>query len=204
MFTGALLRFLNRGSVKTLPGVHAKIYICDDCAIVTSANLTETAFTKRREIAILLEGSKAVDTIRLFKTWWETQAQELPPESITQLDTEKPSDFSPENEGTNLPILWSLPPKPDDSLFPASDGPERGFASYQRFLKHYAEFAATYAGVQQLWKEAPLFLETDAFLILSLSRSGWNTFARILCQTRTSQAQRNRTTGRGREMGAAL
>src|SRR3954467_221274 len=44
---GTLLRLRNRGLVRTLKGVHAKIYIIDDQAIVTSANLTETAFTKR-------------------------------------------------------------------------------------------------------------------------------------------------------------
>jgi hypothetical protein len=161
---GTLLHLLNRGLVKTLAGVHAKIYIIDDQAIVASANLTETGFTKRREIAVLLGGPEATDTISLFKTWWETLAQELTPESIEQLEIEKPSDFSPEREGAGLPVLWPLPPKPDGALFEAPGGAEGGFASYQRFLKHYNEFAAAYAGVQRLWPDAPLFLETDAFL----------------------------------------
>jgi phosphatidylserine/phosphatidylglycerophosphate/cardiolipin synthase-like enzyme len=101
---GTLLRLLNRGLVKTLPGVHAKIYIVDDQAIVTSANLTQTTFTKRREIVVLLEGREATDTIGLFKTCWDTLAQELAPESISQLEMEKPSDFGHETDGTGLPI----------------------------------------------------------------------------------------------------
>src|SRR3954471_3341271 len=36
---GTLMRLLNRGPVRSLPGMHAKIYVVDDQAIVTSANL---------------------------------------------------------------------------------------------------------------------------------------------------------------------
>jgi len=52
----------------------------------------------------------------------------------------------------------------DDTLFQTPEGAGGDFASYQRFLKHYNEFAAAYAAVQRLRKDLPLFLETDGFL----------------------------------------
>lgn len=158
---GTLMRLLNRGLVKTVPAVHAKIYIVDDQAIITSANLTETGFTKRREIGILLEGSEATDTIIVFEGWWKELASELSPEDVAQLEKEKQSDFPFENDGADLPLLWSLPSKPDNKLFEATEG---DFVDYQQFLKHYSEFAASYSSVQRLWDDSPLFLETDAFL----------------------------------------
>ena len=39
--------FHDRGAIKEIKGLHAKIFIIDDAALVTSANLTNTAFTKR-------------------------------------------------------------------------------------------------------------------------------------------------------------
>ena len=43
-------QFLHKGEVKTLSGLHAKIYIIDNAVFITSANLTGTAFSKRYEI----------------------------------------------------------------------------------------------------------------------------------------------------------
>lgn len=43
-------QFLHRGQVRTLAGLHAKIYIADNSVFITSANLTATAFSKRYEI----------------------------------------------------------------------------------------------------------------------------------------------------------
>ena len=57
--TETIQLFHDRDETKTLQGLHAKIYIIDDKCILTSANLTNTAFTKRHEIGILLEGVKA-------------------------------------------------------------------------------------------------------------------------------------------------
>ena len=39
--------FRKRGETATLPGLHAKIYLADNRIMVTSANLTQTAFQKR-------------------------------------------------------------------------------------------------------------------------------------------------------------
>ncbi len=55
---GTLLHFVDRGTVKSIPGIHAKVYIFDSRVLLTSANLTETAFTKRREIGTLLSAEE--------------------------------------------------------------------------------------------------------------------------------------------------
>src|SRR4051794_39146965 len=46
----SIRHFSNVGQVRSLEGMHAKIYIIDDDVLVTSANLTSTAFSARYEI----------------------------------------------------------------------------------------------------------------------------------------------------------
>ncbi len=159
---GTLKRLLDRDPVKTLRGLHAKIYIVDDQAIVTSANLTETAFTKRREIGILLGATESNEIITIVNTWWDNFASEISPDTVEKWPGT--SEFTPEAEGDGLPTLWGLPHKPLDSLFASSGKTARDFASYRNFLKHYNELAQEYATVQRLWPNAPLFIEMDAFL----------------------------------------
>jgi len=159
---GTLLQLLNRGEVATLRGVHAKIYIVDDQAIVSSANLTETGFTKRREIGLLLDASEAKETISTVKHWWEMVAKEISLDHVQ--DWEKSSPFTKEVEGAGLTPLWDLPQKPPDSLFKSSDKTARDFASYRNFLKFYRELADDYRSVQRLWPNGSLFIETDTFL----------------------------------------
>ena len=55
--------------VKSLESIHAKIYVIDDWCLVTSANLTGTAFFCRYEMGIATEDiSEIVDT---FERWWK-------------------------------------------------------------------------------------------------------------------------------------
>lgn len=162
---GTLLRFADRGLIKTIPGLHAKIYIIDNQAIITSANLTETAFTKRREIGIHLNETEATDTITIAETWWNNIATNVPTTTITDWEKQATSPFAQEdNNGQHLPTLWGLPPTPPDTLFHPPERGGRTFGTYQTFLKHYQELATIYAGIQRCWNNAPLFLETDAFL----------------------------------------
>jgi hypothetical protein len=160
---GTLIRLLDRGPVRTLRGVHAKIYIVDDRALVTSANLTQTAFTKRREIGILLDESESEDAITIFNTWWGSFASEISPDEAEKWEAN--SALTPEaEEGQSLPPLWPLPQKPPDSLFASSSPAARSFASYRNFLERYKEFAQEYKALQRLWPNDPLFIETDTFL----------------------------------------
>lgn len=54
--------------IKTLLSLHAKVYIIDNWCLLTSANLTGTAFSRRYEIGSECEDIKSVET--LFLNWW--------------------------------------------------------------------------------------------------------------------------------------
>lgn len=54
--------------VRSLDSIHAKIYIVDDWCLVTSANLTGTAFFCRFEMGISLDDIKDVEAV--FLKWW--------------------------------------------------------------------------------------------------------------------------------------
>jgi hypothetical protein len=131
--------------------------------MITSANLTETAFTKRREIGVLLDATESADTINVFESWWNDLAADVSDDAITKWEKcDSPS--ASEHEGVGLATLWPLPQPPNESLFLQSERGERDFAGYRNFLKHYQEFAQQYEAVQRMWVDAPLYLETDAFL----------------------------------------
>ena len=160
---GTLRKLANRGTVKSLPGVHAKLYIFDDLAIVTSANLTETAFTKRREVGLLLDANEAKDVIGLFDTWWEHDCHEIGEDKfMAWARSGLPNET--EQEGISLPVLWGLPDAPEGAAFQAGGAGSNAFSRYQRFLKSYDELAGKYKSVQRFWPNSPLYLEVDSFL----------------------------------------
>lgn len=159
---GTLSWLLDRGSIRSLPGVHAKVYIFDNQALVTSANLTETAFTKRREIGLLLTAEEADDAINAFSAWW-TVGQAVSDADRQQLKASRNLAGFPETtSGADLKTLWDLPPKPDQSLFACKEAESAGL--YGQFLQHYRELAEIYESEQRIWKDAPLYVEVDAFL----------------------------------------
>ena len=58
-----------QAEVRSLPSLHSKIYIVDDWCLVTSANLTGTAFFCRYEMGIATDDLK--DIKATFLKWWE-------------------------------------------------------------------------------------------------------------------------------------
>ena len=68
----------SHGKIKHLLGLHAKVYIIDDHALVTSANLTDTAFARRHEVGVFLPANESKEVIRTFEDWWDNEAS-LPP-----------------------------------------------------------------------------------------------------------------------------
>jgi hypothetical protein len=58
----------NQVEIKSLESLHAKIYIIDDWCLVTSANLTGTAFLCRYEMGFATEETKEVENT--FLRWW--------------------------------------------------------------------------------------------------------------------------------------
>jgi hypothetical protein len=146
--SGTLKMLMNRGPMRTLPGVHAKVYIFDEEAVVTSANLTETAFTKRHEIGFYLDKSEAQETIKRFQYWWDLSKTDLTEGRLAAWKPAEPA-FADEQGGEGLAVLWQTPAKPPSSLF---EEPEhvshKKFKSYQKFISSYKELASTYFQMQ--------------------------------------------------------
>ena len=162
--SGTLKMLLNRGPVRSLAGVHAKVYVFDEQAVVTSANLTETAFTRRHEIGIYLDRDESQETIKRFESWWGISGADLTEEILSSWKMPE-SAFLEEHEGLNLKILWSLPDKPSDALFAEPEQTsQKKFKSFRQFISSYKELANSYSKLQRLWDVAPLFLEVDSFL----------------------------------------
>lgn len=73
--------------IKSLLSLHAKIYIIDDWCLITSANLTGTAFSMRYEVGE--DSSDVGDVEKLFLTWWNLaecrEVEELPKKQHTSL-----------------------------------------------------------------------------------------------------------------------
>lgn len=58
-------------NVRTLRGLHAKIYVIDDDVIVTSANLTGLAFEKRTEVGVWLSKKNTKEAIKVFNLFYK-------------------------------------------------------------------------------------------------------------------------------------
>ncbi|TKJ39746.1 hypothetical protein CEE37_10740 [candidate division LCP-89 bacterium B3_LCP] len=156
-------RFNVRGTIKSLRGLHAKIYIIDNKSIITSANLTGTAFSRRYETAVLLSSNEVNEIIDLYNRWWTTKAALIPQDRMERLSKQKDNRESHEDrEGKGLPKLWELPPVP--SRFSSRQVSSYKFRDYKIFLHKYQHLAKTYLKEQRLDPNMPLYLEFDAFL----------------------------------------
>ena len=98
-------KVLELGELRTLRGVHAKIYIIDSLCLVTSANLTETAFTKRHEVGILLTSRETDDILEIFRSFWK-KSDKVTELSVVQ--TSKKITSTDEKFGFSLPQLWNI------------------------------------------------------------------------------------------------
>jgi hypothetical protein len=152
--------FQRRGPVKSLRGLHAKIYIMDDHAVVTSANLTGTAFFRRYEAGVLLSGSSVTSVMELYRQWWGQQASRFPEDFVPKVPARRARAIKEEVSGTGLPKLWREPTDPGDPY----GGLTSEFRDYPLFLRCYRDFADTYLRIQRVWSGSPLYFETDAFL----------------------------------------
>lgn len=146
--------FHNRGQVKTLTGLHAKIYIVDEECLITSANLTNTAFSKRHEIGVMLDSKEAEQVIETFKVWWK-KANNVKPETLTKIFKTKTA--SKDEKSVQLPKLFDLPTDPGSFIKNLS----KRFLNYDRLVADYEDFAEKYSSIQRLWKDKPIYLEID-------------------------------------------
>jgi len=147
-----------RGEIKHLSGLHAKIFITDNDCLITSANLTNTAFSKRHEIGIYLDNKASNDTIEVFEEWWK-KAEKVSLENLNQL-IKKKTTSTEEQSGNHLKTIWVLP---SDPVQP-SKNLEIKFLNYDSILEQYKNFANKYKSIQRIWKTQPIFFETDCFL----------------------------------------
>jgi hypothetical protein len=152
-------QFANHGAIKDLRGLHAKVFIVDDRALITSANLTRKAFTQRYEAGVFLDAQESTKVVNFFEEWWKVANDpprgwiaKLVPKGKTQKKNkqDEPNSSAPRN-------LNTLPPLPQQ--------PAHGtVGDYEVFRKRYQELAGIYRKVGRIWPKVPLYLEVDAFL----------------------------------------
>ena len=150
-------QFLRRGRVKSLLGLHGKIYIADDVVLLTSANLTGTAFSKRYESGIFLAGQPARDAVALFKSWWR-QGKSVHEEHLKDKRRTKNGDPG-DPDGNVLVQRTPLPPDAKDASLPSDT-----FGDYDTFLECFQNLASIYKKSPRAWLKSELYFELDGFL----------------------------------------
>ena len=145
--------FKSKATIKTLAGLHAKIYILDDQVFITSANLTGAAFSKRYEIGVQLDDIK--ETIDTFNKWWKI-AKLVSTTWSPQPNKRKSQNIETEESDTeNLQRLWNLP----NIKIHGSE-----FKDYFQTLTYYNDFAQIYEQYgAKLSKQLSLYQEVDLF-----------------------------------------
>jgi hypothetical protein len=158
----------SHGKIRHLLGLHAKLYIIDDHALVTSANLTDTAFARRHEVGVFLSPNQSKEVIRTFEDWWDNEAA-LPPDGWVKLLKKTSQKASHEEPDEGKPgKLYSLPTAPPDRELVSPP-----FRDHKAFLTSYREFADTYVAVcGRFFPKVPLYIETDMFLNYLFHKDG--------------------------------
>lgn len=156
-----LMHFYKVGVIQNLPALHAKIYIVDESVIVTSANLTDAAFSKRYEMGVLLEGAEAKEAISRFDSWWKAKSKMISLQEIKQLKS-KCAKAEPDSEpGRELPSLWDLPPP---VMKPAKLPSQGKLNDFDYFVKCYNNLANIYIQHLRLSPQMPINFEIDGML----------------------------------------
>lgn len=91
-------------SIKSLKSLHAKIYIVDDWCLVSSANLTGTAFSKRYEIGT--DDVNISNVEAFFNSLWENKKAKL---ATSWSKVKKQSQIEFEDGGVRYDKLTTLP-----------------------------------------------------------------------------------------------
>jgi len=157
-----LYAFYKSGAVHSLFGLHAKIYIIDNNVIITSANLTETAFRKRYEMGVLLSGADAKEAISQYEQWWEKTSIPISLKKIKEVKHKCRSSSSSKNTSDALKNKWKLP-APQKEKKTSSTG-QGTLQDFEYFLSCYKDFARLYTQGGRVDPQVPLYLEIDGFL----------------------------------------
>lgn len=147
-------QFLHKTEVRTLAGLHAKIYIIDNSVFITSANLTGTAFSKRYEICEYFTITDKHDILDVFNDWWNISKIV---DSKWQPHPNKKAKHSEKDAGNSsgLKVLWDLP---EGSI------KVRNFKDYQDNIASYNHFLKIYTrDKDRLLPKLTKYHELDAF-----------------------------------------
>ena len=146
--------------IKSLFGLHAKVYIVDDWCLVTSANLTGTAFLCRYEMGISLDEVKDVES--RFLKWWG-QAKKVT--RIPQKPNQAIVDYQ---DGKHFPRKFKAPTYKT-----------REQDKYEAACEQYIGFARLYEGLtgrnKQMVKDGYTLLQEVDFLFNYLYHDHPNT-----------------------------
>lgn len=158
----SLAKMVSRGTkIQSLVGLHAKIYIFDSLALVTSANFTRAGFNKLFEVGIALDTHESNEAISYFQMLW-SQSHALTQKQLAQLQAEpEVGKFKDQRTDRLIPDRWGMPPAPPESSF-ENKSTQSG---YMRFVSNFRELSSIYEGTEgRIWDDMPLALEVDAFL----------------------------------------
>lgn len=143
-------QFQHRAKIKTLTGLHAKIYVIDDKVLFSSANLTGTAFSKRYEFGLLQDFNPELE--KELSLWWNS-AKDIDSSWLPQQKSTKNNHEEFSEKG--LSKLWALPPLQFKVAI---------FKSYLVELKYFNHFKNIYLkNVNRVWKSVPIYHEIDNF-----------------------------------------
>ena len=142
-----------KAEVRSLNSLHAKVYIIDDWCLVTSANLTGAAFSKRYEIGLEADVN---DIEKQFNIWWN---KATPIKLIKKVNNGSPGDLSDYQcgRGTHFSKICDLPPyntTHTDKFLADCD-------AFKEFAYLYEK--VTHRNTQMKRIGVPLYLEVDYF-----------------------------------------
>lgn len=140
-----------RTEVRSLLSIHAKIYIVDDWCLVTSANLTGAAFSKRYEIGT---ECNVAEVEKLFDQWWKMA---IPVRNLKKINFGNRGGISEYQTGRGMKftLKCKLPP------FSHTD---RYMADCEEFIRFAQLYEKITGRNSQIKKDGlPLYLEVDYF-----------------------------------------
>ncbi len=144
--------FKQYAKMKSLSGLHAKLFIVDNFILLTSANLTGTAFSKRYEIGVTLTDEKNI--VKIFNEWWKIAnkiKEDWTPIKLPKGGIQEPED---QNSG-DLPHRWDLP---------RISKQRSGFTEYVSIVSAYNKFVKLYEKHNtRLIPKLSVYQEVDGF-----------------------------------------
>lgn len=143
--------------VRHIFGLHAKLYIFDNQAIITSANLTKNGFDRNVEVGMLIR--EDVGTVaEFFERLWGNAAVV---DAAGVESVKGKFGLSREKESAS-PSVWKLGSAASSVRFDLTNQSE--ISDYRKFLANYGNLRDGYSKINRLWPDMPLNLEVDAFL----------------------------------------